>query len=104
MLVLLSRCEGLPRVIIEAMSAAVPVIGSDVGGIPCLIRNGENGFVVPDGDPKELEARMRELLSDRALRKRMSAKGRELACTELNEQLYVRRFTQMVDATLQSHE
>jgi glycosyltransferase involved in cell wall biosynthesis len=100
MLVLPSRCEGLGRVIIEAMSAAIPVIGSDVGGIPYLIRQGENGFVVPDGNPKQLEARMRELLGDSELRKRMGAKGYELAHAELNEEVYVRRFTQMVEATL----
>ena len=66
-LVLPSRCAGLPRVVLEAVAAAVSVIGSDVGGIPSLIRDGENGFVVPTGDPGGIEARMRELLSDAGL-------------------------------------
>ncbi|HYL79089.1 MAG TPA: glycosyltransferase family 4 protein [Bryobacteraceae bacterium] len=100
-LVLPSRCEGLPRVIIEAMTAGVPVIGSDVGGIPSLIRDGENGFVVPNGDPVGLEARMRELLGNAALRERLGARGRELVLGQLNEQVYVREFAKMVALTVE---
>ena len=49
-LVLPSRCEGLGRVLIEGMAAGIPLIGSDVGGIPFMIRDGENGLVFPGGD------------------------------------------------------
>jgi glycosyltransferase involved in cell wall biosynthesis len=91
-----SRCEGTPRVVIEAMAAGVPVIGSDVGGIPYLIRDGENGFVVPVGDVSALDARLRQLLSDSELRMRMGARGRELAHTNFSEKAYVEQFTQAV--------
>jgi glycosyltransferase involved in cell wall biosynthesis len=95
-----SRCEGLPRVVIEALAAGVPVIGSDVAGIPDLIRQGENGFVVPQGNIRELEERIRELLADPELRRRMGANGYEFAHTQLTEQVYVKRFTAMVAATV----
>ena len=95
-----SRCEGLPRVVIEGMAAGVPVVGSDVGGIPELIHHGENGFVVPGGNVQELEARIRELLADPELRRRLGANGYELAHTQLTEQVYVARFTAMVAATV----
>jgi hypothetical protein len=72
------------------MAAGVPVIGSDVGGIPYLIRVGENGFVVPVGDVSALDARLRQLLSASELRMRMGARGRELAHTNYSEKAYDR--------------
>jgi len=95
-----SRCEGGPRTVIEGLAAGVPVVGSDVGLIPELIHQGENGFVVPGGNVRELEARIRELLADPELRRRMGANGYELAHTQLTEQFYVERFTAMVAATV----
>lgn len=98
--VLPSRCEGMPRVILEAMAAGVPVIGSDVGGISYLIRDGENGFLVPPEDPVALERRLRELLSDTELRKRMGARGYAMAHTQFNERAYAEEFTRMVEAAI----
>ena len=100
-LVLPSRCEGLPRVLIEGMAAGVPLVGSDVAGIPFLIQEGENGFVVPGGNPQLLEARLRELLSDAQLRRRMGENSYQRARKELTEQIYVEQFASMVEAALQ---
>jgi glycosyltransferase involved in cell wall biosynthesis len=96
-----SRCEGLPRAVIEGLAAGVPVVGSDVAGIPSLIRNDENGFVVVDGDPVELEKRLRQLLGDPELRRRLGSNGYEFAHTQLSEKVYVERFTEMIRATVQ---
>jgi len=95
-----SRCEGGPRTVIEALAAGVPVIASDVGFVPELVRDAENGFIVREGNVVELEARMRELLADPELRRRMGAKGYEFAHTQLTERIYVGRFTAMVAAAL----
>jgi glycosyltransferase involved in cell wall biosynthesis len=92
------------RVVLEAMGAGIPVIGSDVGGIPHLLRDGETGFVVAGDDSDALEGRMRQLLLDDELRKRLGARGYELAHLELNEQVYVERFTEMVEAAVQGKE
>lgn len=99
-----SRCEGLPRVVIEGLAAGVPVVGSDVGGIPTLIHQGKNGFVVPGENTGELEQRIRELLADRELRRRLGSSGYELAHAQLNEQVYVQRFTEMVEAAVRGGE
>jgi glycosyltransferase involved in cell wall biosynthesis len=99
-LALPSRCDGMPRVILEAMAAGVPVVGSDVGGISYLIRDGENGFLIPPEDATALEARLRQLLSDEQLRLKMGARGYQLAHTEFNEQVYVEQFTRMVEAAV----
>jgi glycosyltransferase involved in cell wall biosynthesis len=99
-LVLPSRCEGLGRVLIEAMAAAVPVVGSDVGGIPMLVRDGDNGYLFPSENATALAARLRQLLEDPALRRRMGESGYARAHGELNEETYVREFARMVAAAV----
>lgn len=99
-----SRCEGAPRAVIEAMASGIPVVGSDAGGIPDLIREGQNGFVVPIGDVAALEARLRQLLSDVELRNRMGARGYELAHTNFSERTWVERFTEAVRQAVQGKQ
>jgi colanic acid/amylovoran biosynthesis glycosyltransferase len=62
-LVLPSFAEGLPVVIMEAMALRRPVLTTYVGGIPELVRPGENGWLFPAGDVDELAAAMEDLLS-----------------------------------------
>jgi glycosyltransferase involved in cell wall biosynthesis len=61
---------------VEAQACGVPVIVSDVGGLPEVVRDGVSGFVVPVRDPAAIAARMQELAADPALRARMGAAGR----------------------------
>jgi len=62
--VLPSLNEGMGRALIEAMAAGLPVIASQVGGIPALIHDGENGLLVPAGDGVALAVALRRILSD----------------------------------------
>jgi len=103
-LALPSRCEGLARVLIEGMAAGVPLVGSDVGGIPTILRHGENGFLIPVGDSHALESRLRQLLSDSEMRQRMGDRGYLMAHTELDEKVYVQQFSRMVEAAIEGHE
>ena len=98
--VLPSRCEGMGRVLLEAMAAGVPVIGANVGGIPSLVRDGENGFLFPSGDVTALEARLRQLLSNPALCESMGARGYEMAHGEFSEEVYVDRFVTMIETAV----
>jgi glycosyltransferase involved in cell wall biosynthesis len=61
-LVLPSFAEGLPVVIMEAMSLRRPVISTYIGGIPELVRAGETGWLIPAGSVEELAAAMQECL------------------------------------------
>jgi glycosyltransferase involved in cell wall biosynthesis len=76
LLVLPSLSEGLPNTVLEAMSFAVPVLATAVGGVREIIDDG-NGVVVPANDPQALAERMIGLLRDDALRRTIGLKGRE---------------------------
>ncbi len=71
--------EGLGTSIIEAMSAGLPVIAANVGGIPELIENNVNGYLVPASSPEKLSERMALLMSDKGLREKFSKKNMEKA-------------------------
>ena len=62
---LISRWEGLPISILEAMRASVPVIASDVGGVKESVLDGHTGYLVPRGDAQVLEQRLRALMGNR---------------------------------------
>jgi glycosyltransferase involved in cell wall biosynthesis len=75
---LISKWEGFPRSILEAMRAGLPVIASDVGGSRESVRQGETGFVVPARDKKSLVDALRHLISDPALQEKMGHEGRRV--------------------------
>lgn len=79
LLVMPSRYEELGTAVVEAMSCAVPVVASDIGGLPEVVEDGGSGFLVPPGDPPALADAMRLVLGDRALAERLGSRGQELA-------------------------
>jgi glycosyltransferase involved in cell wall biosynthesis len=74
--VLPSRSEGLPHSIVEAMARGLPVVGSAVGGIPELLRDG-GGVVVPPGDPASLARELATLAGDQDRLAELSAASLE---------------------------
>jgi colanic acid/amylovoran biosynthesis glycosyltransferase len=68
--------DGLPTVLIEAMARGVPVVATDVTGIPELVRDGETGLIVPQHDPAAVADALQRLLTDRALACRLAGAGR----------------------------
>ena len=69
--------EGLGVVLIEALRAGVPVIGSSIGGIPDVVVHGETGWLVPSGNVKALASTIEEVLTSPAEALRRVRKGRE---------------------------
>jgi glycosyltransferase involved in cell wall biosynthesis len=64
-LLLPSICyEGQPRAMLEAYAAGVPVLASDVGGLPEIVEDGRSGFLLPSGEPEAWTAAMQKLLAD----------------------------------------
>ena len=79
LLVLPSRSEGLPRIVIEAFCRGRPVVGARAGGIPDIVEDGLNGVLVPPEDPDALADALVRVLSDRALQERLAAGARTSA-------------------------
>lgn len=75
--VLCSESEGFSNSIIEYMQAGRPIVCTDTGGNPELVRDGRNGFLVPVGDAMALADRLGRLLSDSALARRLGEAARE---------------------------
>lgn len=78
-LVLSTHTEGFPLVLLEAMSAAVPVIATRIGGIPEAVADGDTGILVPHEDAPALAQAMLRLADDAALRAAMGSAGRAMA-------------------------
>jgi len=79
LLVLATRYEELPSVLIEAMAAGLPVIASRVGGIPALVDHDVNGLLVPPGDPAALAAAISRVLAEPGTAPRLAAAARQTA-------------------------
>jgi glycosyltransferase involved in cell wall biosynthesis len=74
--------EGLPKVLLEAAACARPIIATNTRGCTAIVRDGENGLLVPPKDPQALAQAISTLVSDPALRARMGARGREIVVKE----------------------
>jgi glycosyltransferase involved in cell wall biosynthesis len=92
--------EGVPKILIEAAASARAIVTTDSPGCREIVRDGVNGLLVARGDVGALAAAIEALLVDRALRARMGAAGRQIACDEFSEQLVVSRTMQLYDDML----
>ena len=75
--VLPSRLEGIPRCLMEAMAAGVPVIASDIPGCNDLVIDHETGILFPVNDAQALAEKVRELAVNHALRGSLAKAARE---------------------------
>lgn len=73
--------DGIPNVIMEALSMGLPVVATDVCGIAEVIRDGETGLLVPQRDPAALACAVRRMLADRERARAMALAGRALVET-----------------------
>lgn len=79
-----ARMEGLGIAILQAMSAGIPVIASEVGGIPEAVKDGVNGILIPPMDSVAIQNALIRLLDDPALRLKMGAEGKRIVEEEFS--------------------
>lgn len=71
-----STHEGIPQVGMQALACGTPLIASDVGGLPSIVKHGQTGLLVKPGDVEELAAALCRALDDKEEARRMSRQGR----------------------------
>jgi N-acetyl-alpha-D-glucosaminyl L-malate synthase BshA len=89
---------GLPA--LEAMACAVPVIGTDAGGLPELVLHGETGYLLPVGDTEQMASRALEILQDEERRREMGQAGRRRAAALFGVDRIVSRYEEYYQRVL----
>lgn len=96
-----SRSEGLSNALLEALACSLPCVATDVGGNPELVKDGQNGFLVPTEQPEAAAARIIDLLRDRELAKRMGHCGRQVVEQSFTVEHMVSKLVELYDVLLQ---
>jgi glycosyltransferase involved in cell wall biosynthesis len=87
--------EGIPRVLLEAMTGGVPIVTTRVAGIPSLVVNESNGLLVDTPTAEALAAAVQRLVTDSSLRRRLIASGYETARAHTLEAQAARMMTEV---------
>lgn len=88
--VLASYREGVPKGLLEAASAGLPLVATDVPGCREVVHHGVNGFLVQPKDSAGLAEALATLVQDKALRRRMGKASRHIAVNEFSEERVIR--------------
>ena len=91
----MGETEGFGVVLLEAMACGIPVIGSDTGGIPDIIKDGETGLLVRQKDSQDLVKQIIRLLTDEDLRKKMVRNAHDLIETQFSWEVIAKRFIEI---------
>ena len=97
-----SRMESLPTTVKEAFYLNVPVIGTDVGGIPELIKNNETGILVPPENPSKLAQAVNELLSDKEKSEKLAANGNTFVKNNMTWDVILPKYIQFYEDLLKN--
>lgn len=92
--------DGLPNVILEAMASGLPVVASEISGIPLAVTSGETGLLVPEADREALRGAIGELLENDRRRREMGEAGRREAMHRLTWSAVARRYRRAYEAAL----
>lgn len=84
--------EGVPRFLLEAAATGLPLVATNIDGCRMVVRDGENGVIVPERDSKALARAIEVLLEDPILRQRMGQASRRLAVSEFDEKRIVAQY------------
>lgn len=93
--------ENAPMAISEAMAAGIPVVASNRCGMPYMVEDGGSGFLVDPLDPAQIGARLIELLSSPGLRRKMGARGREIALSRFLPDIVAKKTRDVYSESMQ---
>jgi glycosyltransferase involved in cell wall biosynthesis len=87
--------DGLNVCVVDALACGRPVVASDVAGNPLVIRDGEDGYLVPQDDPAALAEALGRLAADTELRRQMGQRARRMAVEEFSWRAIARRYLEI---------
>lgn len=96
---LTSMSEGLGLALVEAAAMGLPLFGTNAGGIPEVVVDGENGVIVEPGDARRLAAKIKNLILDDALRQRYAEASRRITDTLYNMDAQVEKHARIYGGT-----
>ena len=102
MVVVPSRMESLPTTVKEAFFLNIPVIGTNVGGIPELIKNNETGIIIPPENPSKLAQAVNELLSDKVKAEKLAINGNTFVTNNMTWDVIFPRYIKFYEELLNS--
>ena len=103
LLLLASRSEGTPRVVLEALCRGRAVVGARAGGIPDVVVDGETGLLVDPDSPTEIADALVRILGDRALAERLGEGGRaHAAAWTYTPDEYADRVVELVERAVEA--
>jgi len=91
--------EGMPMSILDAMGCSLPIVSTNVGGIPKIVKNNINGFCCEAGDVKAFSDAIILLLSDSDLNKKMSAGSLEIVMQKYSFEYHMKRLIELYERT-----
>jgi L-malate glycosyltransferase len=97
LLVIPSRMESIPQVIKEAFYLKIPIIATNVGGIPELIMNNKTGILIPPNNPKILENSINQLLLDDETSKNLADAGYEFVMNNLTWEILLPKYVKFYE-------
>ncbi|HUW23167.1 MAG TPA: glycosyltransferase family 4 protein [bacterium] len=93
--------EGLPRVLPEALAMAKPVIAFEIDGMPEIIKDGENGYLIPPKDSRKLANSIIHLLKDKEKARRMGEAGRSMVNPAFELEVMVERISDVYKESIE---
>ena len=98
--ILPSFMEAFPVVLLEALSCETPVIATPVGGVPEVVRDSENGILVPANNPQKLAEAIEHLLNNREVRIRLGMKGREWVMKNFSSDVFLKKLCKIYEKVI----
>jgi glycosyltransferase involved in cell wall biosynthesis len=96
--------EGMPMVVLEAMSVGLPIVASRIEGVPQLVRDRQDGLLVSPNNAKELSEALQFFLDNPEARSHMGERGRERQATHFSAQSTATAVARIYDELLATEE